>query len=194
MKFPQVSSDADVQARYEAMRKRGESHAMAEMCAFRKAPGLNGTDTGFLKGKLLNHGIENNEFGDEMRRKARKAGISIDGKVYNPQMARRGLGVRDPRAWISDTTDIRRYCEQTGAGCSGAVNIKGSEPEPPQQIRLAEDIIQEKMQQYLLKDPSKAANLMELREEIIEKHGSKKDDVNFAPEVPVKPKRIRKVK
>lgn len=187
MEWPVISSDPSVQSQYESMRERGESHNFAEMAATRSAPGLNGTDTAFFRGKHLNQGLEDNFMGERMRKLARRAGISIEGKVYIGQMADK-RGAEDPRAWVSDTSDIRRYCEETGAACDGIVKVKGSAPPPPVQVRLAEDIIQEKMQACLKKDPSRASNLVELREEIIERHGAKRDDVNFAPASETKPK------
>lgn len=185
--WPVISSNPEVQSRYEDMRRKGESHNFAEMAATRTAPGLNGTETAFFRGKHQNQGLEDNFMGERMRKLARKAGISIEGKVFIGQMADK-RGAEDPRAWVSSPSEIKRWCEETGAGCDGLVKVKASPPPPPVQCRLGEDIVQEKMQEYLKKDPSRAANLPELREEIIERHGAKKDDVNFAPVSETKPK------
>jgi hypothetical protein len=187
MNWPVISSNPDVQSRYVSMRERGESHNFAEMAATRSSPGLNGTETAFFRGKHLNQGLEDNFMGERMRKLARRAGISIEGKVFIGQMADK-RGAEDPRAWVSSPSEIKAWCEKTGAACDGLVKVKGSPPPPPVQVRLAEDIVQEKMQEYLVKDPSRAADIRSLREEIIEKHGAKKDDVNFAPESETKPK------
>lgn len=179
MTFQQISSNAEVQSRYETMRRKGESHAMAEMLATRRAPNLNGTDTAFLRGKHLNNGLENNWIGDEMRTKARSAGIPIDGKVYVAQLADT-RGAADPKAWVSDTGDIKRVCEQNGWGCDGSVKTARYEGKPLEQVRLAEDIVVEKMESAIEKNPDLKRNLPELRESIIEKHGAKVDDVKYA--------------
>lgn len=193
MKLPTVSGNPEVQSRYEEMRRKGESHAMAEMLAARRPPNLNGTDTAFWRGKMLNNGLEDNFMGERMRKLARKAGIDIAGKVYMGQLADT-RGAEDPKAWVSDTGDIKKLCETNGWGCEGSVRVKGAEPPPPTQVRMAEDLIAEKAAEILRQNPDRAKNLMELREEIIEKHGSKRDDVNFAPVSETKPKRkIRKV-
>lgn len=193
MNWPVISSNPDVQSRYESMRERGESHNFAEMAATRSAPGLNGTETAFFRGKHLNQGLEDNFMGERMRKLARRAGISIEGKVFIGQMADK-RGAEDPKAWVSSPSEIKVWCEKTGAACDGLVKVKGAPPPPPVQCRLGEDIVQEKMQQYLQKDPSRASDLRALREEVIERHGAKKDDVNFAPASEVVPKKkIRKV-
>lgn len=165
-----VSSDNAVQKRYEEMIRKGESHNMALMLATRTPCGTNQTDRALWDGRANNHGIDDDFNRVHMLRRAKRAGIDIAGKVYVGQLADR-RGVCDPAAWVSDTSDIRKVCEKRGYGCEGLVKVRAAELDPTPTVRLAEDLVQEKMQQALMENPGRAAKLGELREEVIEKHG-----------------------
>lgn len=188
MRYPVISDDPEVQARYVQLRARNQSHKLAEMLATRKTCMATGLDRSFLEGKHQNHGLPDGFVGEKMLERARKAGINPHGKVYISQLARNGKGPTDPQAWVSGVDDVRDTCKRRGLKCEGAVKTSGAEPPPPVQCRLAEDLVQEMMNKELKQSPGKAADLRTLREEVIERHGQKKDDVNFL----VKPEKRRK--
>lgn len=166
--FPTISRDPKTQAAYARMRKNGQTHNMAEMLAFRSPSGTKNTDRAFLEGRHDGYGLESTKMPEFYLKKAKKAGVNPSGKVYVSQLAsERG----DPRAWVSSLGEVGDRCRESGRGCA-ALGIKTPEPKPTQQIRLAEDIVQKEMTKSLMKDPSKATKLTELRQEVIEKHGS----------------------
>lgn len=124
-KWPIVSGNAAIQASYEESREAGESDSIARMCAFRQGPGLS-TDTTFTRGFVTDPfgGPVNTFTHKRYAAMARKAGVSISGKRYMSGLARYP---GDPKAWISDRSDIKRLCERRGWGCEGAVNVKARE-------------------------------------------------------------------
>lgn len=187
--YPIISDHPDVQSRYVALRKEGQSHNMAEMLATRRSCMAKGMDRTFLEGKMHNHGLPQGFIGDKMMELARKAGVQTAGKVHISQLG----PVTSHEAWVSGVDDVVRVCKKQGRGISGTVNVRGCEPPPPVQVRLAEDLVQESMQLALKKNPGKATDLRALREEVIEKHGQKKDDVNFLQKPEKRTKKVRVV-
>lgn len=166
--LPTISPIPSIQESYERMRSNGQSHNMAEMLAVRIPAGTKNTDRAFLEGKHSSYGLESTAMPEYYLRRAKQAGVNPHGKVYVSQLASEWA---DPRAWVSDLGEVGDRCRQSGRGCA-ALGIEAPEPEPTQQIRLAEDIVQEEMTRALVKDPSKATKLTDLRHEVIEKHGS----------------------
>lgn len=169
----QECRQAGVLPAYRRMRKRGVSSSMAAMLALKRPAASPGGERGFQKrsrermnGYAPSH-LEN------ITDIAKKAGIDTAGKVYVG-----GLGkYNDPRAWVSDTSDIRRVAEERGLEIDGAIKIKGREVPPPKQVPLAEDLVQKQMAKYVKADPKLAENVKrsskaraELRERVIEKH------------------------
>lgn len=170
MTYPTVSTNPDIQSRYEDLRDNGDSHNMAEMLATRSAPGTKNMDRAFLQGTHQNGGLDE-KFGREYLRRARKAGIPTTGKVYLSQLAD-GRGAATPAAWVSGLDDVRDGVRAGGHGAE-SLGIQAVEAPPRKQIRMAEDLVQRQMNVELAKDPSKASKLGELREAVIDKHGSK---------------------
>jgi hypothetical protein len=166
--LPTISPYPEIQESYVRMRRGGQSHNMAEMLAVRIPSGTRNTDRAFLEGRHSSYGLEATKMPEDYIRIAKQAGVNPHGKVYVSQLAsKRG----DPRAWVSSLGEVGDRCRESGRGCS-ALGIKAPEPPPTQQIRLAEDIVQEEMGKALVKNPGKATKLSELRREVIEKHGS----------------------
>jgi len=124
-KWPIVSSDPVIQAFYESCRESGESHSIAEMCAFRQAPSLE-TDTTFTRGFGTDPfgGPVNSFTHRRYMQMAKAAGVSTQGKRYMSGLARYP---GDPKAWVGSKGDVRRVCEKRGWGCEGAVNVKARE-------------------------------------------------------------------
>jgi len=81
------------------------------------------------------------------RAKARRAGVSTEGKVFMPQLCRKGKPF-DPQAWVGDVSDIKR------AAAAANVNVKGSivnikQPKMAVEMRpyrVADDIVDRKVQ------------------------------------------------
>lgn len=119
----------------------------------------------------------------ELRRrylaKARAAGVSTDGKVYVGALAD---SPGDPRAWVDNVGDQKKLLEERGWNSDGDVKVKAPDVAPPPPVRLAEDLIQDRLEIELEKRYPDAQNgkvvkikkkeLAELREAIIEKHGA----------------------
>lgn len=114
MKYPIVSSDPDVQARYEESRRAGQSHAFAEICAFRAPPGLK-TDTRFVSRREPDKSIVGNRsIRDYYYSKARGAGVVPDSCFYVDGLAD---FPGDPNAWCQSKSELKKKCEAKGVGC-----------------------------------------------------------------------------
>lgn len=188
--FQKISDNPEVQSRYVALRQSGQSHNMAEMLATRTPTGTRGTDRAFMQGRMHNSGLGDNFIDRRIYERARRAGISTGGKVYMASLGGK-LGSANPEAWVSSRDDVIAVCKKRGFGYD---NVPAPEAPPRVQCRLAEDIVQETMQERLKENPGLATNLPALRHEIIEKHGQKADTVNYAKPKELKPKRtVRKV-
>lgn len=197
MKYESVSLVPEIQARYEKLRAAGESHNIALMLASRTPCGTRGTDRAFLQGKHLDHGLGGPKDFMTARaiERARRAGISVGGKVYLSQLAD-SRGPADPAAWVSGLDDVRTACKLKGKGCS-SLNIPVPEGPPPVAHRLAPDIVERIVDERLRKDPSLARDIEGLKEDIREKHGRPVDETVFVdgdkPKRKRKPKTLRKV-
>lgn len=179
MKIPVVSDDPEVQWHYESMRLKGESHNISLMAATRIAPGTMGTDRAFMEGRMLNHGLDPCPWNQQyIMSTAKRAGVVTTGKVYCSQLADK-RGPADPRAWVSGVDDVRAVCRDRGWGCSGSVRIQGAEPPPVEVEALAPDLVQEIMQKRLAENPDLKNKLDDLREEVIETHGTPVDETRF---------------
>lgn len=165
--WPQISDDPAVQAFYEASREAGESHNIAEMCALRQTPGSQ-TDREFMAGRMNGEQFAGNPaLGNYYRRIAEAHGCSTTGKTYLSQLAD---FPGDPKAWVGSRADVEKVCLQTGAGCSGMVNVKVSEREPTPAVDVADDILEERADKAIELDPGLASkNRSDLKEEIKEK-------------------------
>lgn len=169
--WPKVSDDPAVQQFYENCRAKGESHKMAEMCAFRAFPGTRGTERSFLEGRHDTQFHKDAEFERHARQKAEKAGVSTAGKFYEPQVAEE---VGDPKAWFSDSSELKKRCEQIGATARGAFTVKQPVRGPAQRTKLAPDLVEHYVNQELSKNPSlKKKKRQELREKVIAERGPK---------------------
>lgn len=161
--YPTISSNQNVQAAYERMRRRGESHSIAEMLATRTSPG-GVTDDSFMR-ELS----RNNQFAripqvrENCIKRLREAGGSPVGKEYVPGLAR---FPNDPEAWVSSKSEMVKKIESRGWTCDGDVKVKRAEgchdPGPP--IAVADDILEERVKQVAAVDPGKVATPTKRRE------------------------------
>lgn len=162
---------------YRAMIKRGESPRMAIMLLSQRFPGIKGTDTGFqkLERERVNHDYTDTDMA-KIHELAKAAGVSTAGKTYNGTLGR----YRDPRAWVSDTGDVRAAAKEKGLSLRGQVNVE-NEAKPVKRKKLSERLVREAEIQHLKADPAlaercrkKVSARNELRHNIIEKHGVKR--------------------
>jgi hypothetical protein len=142
-----ISDTPAVQKRYEALIRKGESHAIAEMLAVRKAPGCVTDDTFFAgtkNGQQFSGNVMQEFQGDLLASKLRKAGGSPAGKKYLGQLAR---FTGDPEAWVSTRGEVKAILEKNNWGAQGQVkrSIVDScvEPEPPKDV--ADRIVRDEM-------------------------------------------------
>lgn len=154
MKYPVISSNPAVQAHYEAARREGTSHSLAEMFALGQGPTLK-TDATFLAGLSTNGSqFENTpHFGDYYAAEARKHGQDPKGKVYLSGLA---AFPGDPEAWVEGRADIKRVAEKRGWGVRGAVDVKVCTEGPPLPSGPAEDLVAERMQRMVANNPELA--------------------------------------
>lgn len=164
---------------YMVLRRRGESHRIAEMLAMQRAPRANTDDTFFSgMGTLLDSVDGNQKRLKKLVAAARRRGYEPSaGDAYFPNLAD---GEGDPDAFVSrsrGTSHIRKVCEKRGWECRGSVKVKAREPESDPYLNrkpLGEDIIQRTAAVMMQKDPSlRSVPRRELRERIIDKHGQK---------------------
>lgn len=157
--LPIVSGNPEEQAVYERMRSEGQSHKMAEMLATRSFPGLK-TDTAFCAGIRKDTNVPKS-----YRDKAKKAGVTTDGKQYYRSLAEYP---GDPRAWQDSRSGIEKLCRERGWGCDGRVEVSLPEQAPSDdRIAVADDIVREEVAAIAEKDPG-AVSTKAKREQLVE--------------------------
>ena len=129
--FPVISDDPDAQAHYEACRRAGTGHRMAEMLALRKPPGGTSPDRTLLVGRgTLAEQFEGSEQLNKVTSIARKHGYTPRyTDTYEPSLA---AYPGDPAGFVPSSDPaghIRKVCKRRNWSCDGAVKIK-SVPEP----------------------------------------------------------------
>lgn len=125
---------------YDRLRSTGASHNMAEILAFRSAPGVS---TGNMQ--------SNGDYGTDspiLRRRLSESGADKNG-TYCPELARY---MGDPRAVVRDRSDYgsRRR----------AIDYKG----PPGKVDLAPHILERRLREEVAREPSKGETPKRLRE------------------------------
>lgn len=139
---------------------------------------LKGTENSFLGGRSQYE--YEDMVGQIELETAKRAGINTHGKHYVSQLAQ-GRGPADPKAWVSDTTDMIRVAKERGLRLRGAVNYDppvGDVKELPD-IPLADDLVAEAVRDAIQENPDLAQKLktkkgrQELKEAAIEKHAYK---------------------
>lgn len=153
--YPVISTNANVQAFYVTLRNNGESHNMAEICALRRAPGIETDDT-FLSGL----GTLADQFaGDEKQLEQRVAVARANGynpnvsDVYHPGLAR---FPGDPEGFIGHGRGkghMKRLLEQRGTRCDD-LGLRGRQSDPDDKPKLADDIGKQLGRKMVKKDPA----------------------------------------
>lgn len=178
MTLPLISDNVGVQAFYEHLRGKGESHRMSEMLAFQQPPRAM-TDAVFFEGfgTLDKQFAGDERVRDQVIKRAMAGGYKPNNNdVYLSALARYP---GDPEAFVPATGGrghIKAVCEKRGWECDGAVKTKRKEPEKdPRSVPLAKDLVNRKVAEAIKKNPDlKRKDQGELRHDIIKKHGGKK--------------------
>ena len=120
---------------YVMLRVQGVEHTWAAMSACRKCGRQKGSDKAFCQ--HANARMENMTpyMRNLLCERAKKAGINTHGKYHVGGLG----GPDDPKAWVSNTSDIKRVCEERNYSCEGFVNVKGQHV-PPKVRQLAPDL------------------------------------------------------
>ncbi len=169
MKNSQFTTERQI----EALVAQGQSRSMAEILAYRRPPGVHGTDTQAFAGC----GSLQKQLGKQTERvckAAMKHGYTPTGnEMYNPTFAR---FEGDPQAFSSQGQGLGHYiklAEERGTGLQGDINIAPRAKAPPKKKKLARDLIAKHMQKRFEQNPDLrfTANRRELAEQISEQHG-----------------------
>lgn len=161
---------------FEALKRRGNSPAMAMMLLSQQAPGLNGTDTGFSRQRGgLERSLPDRERA-EMATAAAKAGFSTAGKHHCSFLG----SPSDPGAWVSSASEAKEEAKRRRLNLSGLIETS-CEPAPPKPpVRLAPHLVKELTDAKIAGDPETRARIKEkklkrqdVEAKVIEKHGQK---------------------
>ena len=91
------------------------------------------------------------------------------GKVYIGALCRPGMS-GDPRAWVSDRTDIKRAAIANRLNLSGMVEHKGPELPPAPMIPISKESVDREVQRNIQANPDLAhVNQTKLREEVADR-------------------------
>lgn len=134
--------------------------------------------------------------------RAREAGVTTEGRVYEPRLA---AFPGDPEAWISNQDELKAVAERKGYSVEGDVTVKQEFAPPPPPTTMATDILEDlmetKLEDRLGPDfvQAKGAVVERARDEVLQEHGIMdhatgvtNDGVRKAPKMPVK--RVKLVK
>lgn len=155
----------------------GQSVKMAEMLATRKAPSLGITDQTYMRNKP--HSLLEQFGGSEIVLNAwntayrAKTGEDIPSDAFIFRGLANGIG--DPAAVLShknSLADIQRVMRERNVRVEGDWEIEPvSAPPVVQETRMAPDLVQEYVDDYIAEDPSLATkDRRELEEMVIDKH------------------------
>lgn len=123
--LPVISDKPAIQAFYLEMRRDGQSHNIAEICALRQGPGVE-TENSYLNGV----GDLRSQFEDESElnrvvKAAKKQGYTPKATdTYEPGIAN---SCGDPAAFvphIGPKSHVKRVCEKRDVTCHGGVEVK----------------------------------------------------------------------
>jgi hypothetical protein len=164
MTFPVISEIEEIQSAYVVMRKAGESHNIAEILAMRITPGLRGTERMFFEGHCNgNQFAMDSNAGKKFKRAAKRAGVDTTGAVYVGGLADYP---GDPKAWVKDTSDIKRVLKERNWSARGAVNHKAHDEALTGFVPIADDIVDRETAKEIAIDPGKKAKIKQVREEV----------------------------
>lgn len=161
-----------VEGFFVRLRSEGASEKWAAMCALQKPPGVRGTDRSFMYGRMNNQQLDDMpvDHAQNIVTMAKRAGISVAGKYYAGGLADH-RGPADPKAWVSNSDDIKRVATERNLSVSGAVEHRGIPIDRPKSKPLSERLTKELMRQEKSLHPGMKSG--ELREMVVAKYGRK---------------------
>lgn len=114
---------------------------------------------------------------------AKRAGVSTNGKVYMHGLADYP---GDPRAWVSTRGEIVKRLEERGWGCERLGVKARTDLPPPPEVRLADDIVDEFVERKIATEGIDRKRLTpdrlaEMREQVTNTHGRKKEPTVTRP-------------
>lgn len=95
---------------------------------------------------------------------AAEAGVSTDGKVYEPRAA---AYPGDPQAWISGPDDVKRLVEDRGWSMDGDATVKGREVATVKGPVIADDLVEDLVEARL--EEQLGENFVEAKGGIVER-------------------------
>ncbi len=166
MSFPIISDSMATQSFYEDLRRKGESHNIAEMLALRQVP-MSNTDREFLQGRggCFDQFNGNEELGAYYRRVAESHGQNVTGKVYMSGLA---AFPGDPRAWVTGRGDVADVLRERGWGGEGSVNMPVTNVAAPTGGGIASDVVDRLVGERMEENPTARAE--DVRAAVIEDH------------------------
>lgn len=155
--------------------KAEDARRFAEMVQCRRGPAYNGSDRTFMEGDVLGHGLADMPMPiqEHFISEAKRAGISIAGKVYKGGLADQ-RGPRDPGAWVGGQDDVLAVAKARDLVVRGT-NVQydsGSQPIPKPAKPLSDKLVAEFSEKYIAADPKWKAKPQELKEMVIDTHGA----------------------
>lgn len=167
-----ISDDPSVQAHYQRMIRRGESHSMAEMLALRSPPGHQDGD---LHLPTIGERFKDDPGGlRTLRRKAAKAGITVDDSdSYCASLAQCPL---DPNAILKRKTarqQLAKAANDLGVGCE-QLGIKPTLRSSPKTVKgLHPEVVEDEYDKRVKEDPSLSEKpRREVEEQIVDECGT----------------------
>ena len=151
-----AQAPAYVQAHYISMIEDGQQPRFAEMCALSQPPGTGQTDRAFLEGRNNMEWLNKipKRQADRMVAAAKAAGVNPAGKYYFGGIADK-RGIYDPKAWVSDSSDVKKVAEERGMDVDGAIKHKSkNRPVATQKVALAQDIVDRETKYEQSRDPN----------------------------------------
>ena len=142
-----AQAPAYVQAHYISMIEDGQQPRFAEMWQ---------TDRAFLEGRNNMEWLNKlpKRQADRMVAAAKSAGVNPAGKYYFGGIADK-RGIYDPKAWVSDSSEVKKVAEERGMDVDGAIKHKSkNRPVVTQKVALAQDIVDRETKYEQSKDPS----------------------------------------
>jgi hypothetical protein len=172
VELPIISSNQDVQMRYEQMRLAGESHNLAEIFATKRFCGVK-SDSIFNEGRFSGSSLDHCPAHEKwLRAQAEAAGVSTTGKYYLAGLAD---FPGDPTAWVDGRGDILRVCEAKGMSIKdGFLSYRAPESEPVPDVQIADDIVEREVNRTLAECPG--ARREDIREAVYNLRSGKEDD------------------
>lgn len=151
-----AASTANVIEHYVKMIKDGQHPLFAEMCALSQPPGTTQSDRAFLEGRNNMEWLSKlpKRQADRMVAAAKSVGVNPAGKYYFGGIADK-RGIYDPKAWVSDPSEVKKVAEERGMDIDGAIKHKSkNRPVSTQKVALAQDIVDRETKYELSKDPN----------------------------------------